>query len=593
MSDVLMAIGLGALSAASLPLGAVTARLWHPTDRILGVLTAFGAGALLAAVTVGIVAPVAEEGELVWLVGGAVAGGLAFELLNREVNEKGGFLRKASTAMGFAQQRQRSRTRRLLRRLEAVELFDGLPDRELELLLRAGTVVAHPAGHPVYRSGDPAGSLGIVVSGEVRVEGSDGTRQLITDAPVGYRSFLTGTAHRTAAVAVRDSDVLRIPRAAFVATLSRTPELRRRLQARLVEDDLIRYLREEHGLGDAEIERWNARVAIDGGHGRVRASLAGRAGADFVERADEIRRLPVFSGLPGDELTRISVHLIRKRHEAGHVFFRRGEVPDRLYILDEGEVRLVDEAGGRRSESLTAGDAFGSLSFLTGGLHTTTAIAATPVTVWVLRRRELPGLLEALPRFREAVHAFLEQSEVSFYLEQRQGFEPARAQAWLHAAVQSVDEAGPLPEVQQAAGHHAAPVAIWLGLMLDGIPESFVIGARTGGGLGVSLIAGLFLSNYPEALSSSVGMREQGTTWRRIATMWLSLVAAAAVGAGIGAVVFSESSEAVSAVLEGITAGAMLTVISETMLPEAYARSGHLSGPASLAGFLITLLFGA
>ena len=62
MSDVLPAVALGALSAASLPLGAATALLWQPADRVLGMLTAFGGGALLAAVTIGIVAPIAEEG---------------------------------------------------------------------------------------------------------------------------------------------------------------------------------------------------------------------------------------------------------------------------------------------------------------------------------------------------------------------------------------------------------------------------------------------------------------------------------------------------------------------------------------------------
>ena len=66
--------------------------------------------------------------------------------------------------------------------------------------------------------------------------------------------------------------------------------------------------------------------------------------------------------------------------------------------------------------------------------------------------------------------------------------------------------------VQAVKEHKGAPIAIWLGIFLDGIPESLVIGAYMihASHISLSLIAGLFLSNYPEALSSSVGMRQQG-----------------------------------------------------------------------------------
>ena len=67
---------------------------------------------------------------------------------------------------------------------------------------------------------------------------------------------------------------------------------------------------------------------------------------------------------------------------------------------------------------------------------------------------------------------------------------------------------GTLPAAVSSAVGHGAPIAIWLGLLLDGIPESLVIGA-TAGAIRVSFIAGIALSNYPEALASSVGMREQ------------------------------------------------------------------------------------
>jgi CRP-like cAMP-binding protein len=593
LSEVLLAVALGALSAASLPLGAVTARLWQPADRMLGVLTAFGAGALLAAVTIGIVAPVTESGHLTGLVVGAVIGGGAFAALNRAINARGGFLRKASTTLVYAQQRERRRRRRLLARLERVDLFDGLPDRELDLLAAGSRVTEYPSRHVIYRLGDPAETLNVIVHGDVALEDHAGVRALTRYEAFGFRSFLAGTPHGSSAIAASEpTEVLELARDRFVAALEHSPTLRQRLEGYLQRAEVLTYLRDEHELTAPDIADWLTRVRADRGHGTVRAREAPHPGREFVVQASEVRRVDVFAGLPEDELDPIGRCLLRKRHPQGHVFFAHGDAPDRLYVIECGTVSLAAAGGSHGTERLGARDAFGALSFFTGAPHDGTAVATTDVTVWVLRRNDLPDLLGRLPRFRAKVHAFLQREDVQRYLQEQQGVAAPQAQAWVRRAVRSIDAAQPAPEVRPAGSSHTAPVAIWLGLMLDGIPESFVIGAEATGAIGASLIAGLFLSNYPEALSSSVGMREQGTGWRRIFLLWSSLVVAAAVGAGVGALVFAGASPLLSAGVRGVAAGAMLTVISETMLPEAFARSGGTSGLSALAGFLVALLFG-
>ncbi|MFP4310463.1 MAG: cyclic nucleotide-binding domain-containing protein [Nitriliruptoraceae bacterium] len=595
MSELVLAVGLGALSAISLPLGALTARLWQPADRLLGVLTAFGAGALLAAVTIGIVAPTVREELTLPLVAGAVAGGLAFEALNRGINARGGFLRKASTTLVYAEQRAHRRRRRLLEQLERVEVFDGLPDRELDLLAGAGRVVEYPEHRLIYGRDDPAERLHVILRGSVILDHLDGERRLSEHAAFGFRSFLAGTPHRSTAVAASDpTDVLEIPRERFLEVLEETDRLRERLCRYLTSDAVLDYLRDEHGLSDTELADWVERVEADGGRGTVRAREAPHPGSDFVSRADELRRTTLFAGLETSELERIGDRLLRKHHVEGHVFFRPGDAPDRLYLIEEGQVSLATRAGPHAGESLSEGDAFGVLSFLTGAPHVATAIATTDVTVWVLRRADLSELLAELPGLKASVQRALEEEDVQRYLREQQGAAPLQAERWARRAVRSVALARPAPEVRVTAAEHGAPMAVWLGLMLDGIPESFVIGAEaTAAAGGASLIVGLFLSNYPEALSSSVGMREQGWGWRRILAMWTSLLVAAALGAGIGAIVFEGSSAAVAAGIRGVATGAMLTVIAETMLPEAFARSGSASGLATLAGFLITVLIGA
>jgi CRP-like cAMP-binding protein len=596
VSEIALAVGLGALSAVSLPLGAITARFWQPANRMLGILTAFGAGALLAAVTIGIVAPTLDAGQTGPLVAGAVVGGLVFEVLNRGINARGGFLRKASTTLVYAEQREQRRRRRLLEHLERIDLLDGLPDRELDLLAEAGRIVEYPQRRLIYGRGDPAETLRVIVRGRVLLDHpDDGDRELTEHAVFGFRSFLAGTPHRSSAVAAVDpTDVLEVPRARFLEVLEQADRLRDRLAEYLASQPVLDYLREEHGLTTSQLEDWVARVRADDGHGTVRAREAPHPGADFVERAGEIRRTPVFADLPTEELERIGDRLLRKEHEQGHSFFRPGDAPDRLYLIEDGQVSLVTKGGPHAGEQLSQGDAFGVLSFFTGAPHVATAVATTPATVWVLRRADLPELLANLPGLRAGVQRYLEQDDVRQYLREQQGVAPQQAELWAKRAMRSVAAARPAPEIRATAAEHAAPLAIWLGLMLDGIPESFVIGAEATAAVGgTSLIAGLFLSNYPEALSSSVGMREQGWAWRRILLLWTSLLVAAAVGAGIGAVVFEGASEAVSAGIRGVATGAMITVIAETMLPEAFARSGSASGLAALAGFLVTVLVGA
>ena len=103
----------------------------------------------------------------------------------------------------------------------------------------------------------------------------------------------------------------------------------------------------------------------------------------------------------------------------------------------------------------------------------------------------------------------------------------------------------------------------------------------------VSLIVGLFLSNFPEALSSSVGMRQNGMPFGRIMAMWIALTLITGIGAG--AIFFENAEPHLFALIEGLAAGAMLTMIAETMLPEAYFKGGSVVGMSTLMGFLVAI----
>jgi zinc transporter ZupT len=150
-------------------------------------------------------------------------------------------------------------------------------------------------------------------------------------------------------------------------------------------------------------------------------------------------------------------------------------------------------------------------------------------------------------------------------------------------------------DIKEAAEEHkGSGMAIWLGNLFDCVPGAIVIGASLTGenaSINIALIAGLFLANYPEALSSSVEMQKQGSSFKKALMMWTSLFVISGTFAFLGNIAFTGVTEAegIFSFLEGIAAGAMLTMIADTMLPEAYHKYSSITGISTLLGFLIAI----
>jgi len=136
--------------------------------------------------------------------------------------------------------------------------------------------------------------------------------------------------------------------------------------------------------------------------------------------------------------------------------------------------------------------------------------------------------------------------------------------------------------------------AIVLGSILDGIPESFVLGLTVlQGGVSVALLAGVLLSNLPEGMSSSAGLRKSGWPQRRVLLMWGAVIAVSAVSAAAGYVLLDPGSGLTGALVQAFAAGALLAMLADTLLPEAYEVEGVLTGPLVVAGFALSLALSA
>ena len=294
----------------------------------------------------------------------------------------------------------------------------------------------------------------------------------------------------------------------------------------------------------------------------------------------------------------------------GESLFNVGDESHELYIVRSGSLTLTHNDGSTRTAE--RGDLLGEVSFLARQAHSTTAVSEHgPAELLVLHKTQYETFSRAHPEFSATVRELATER----IQENRRHLDQAAVakQQWADLAIEALRSGG--AEVPSASElntmkeeHSNAGMAIWLGNLLDVIPESFVIGtvmlslvaAKTAAGvpltffdvMPLTLVGALFLSNFPEALSASVNMKQQGFSTTKIILLWATLTVICAVGAAFGAYVGESIPHAAMIVVEGIAAGAMLTMIGSAMLPEAaHLSSPNMAGFSTLVGFVAAVGF--
>lgn len=418
------ALLFGLISAVSLPLGAILAMKWTPKPKVLASMMAIGAGALLAALTIDLVAVSVDKGHFYPLASGMIIGGLCFVLLNKIVNSNGGFLRKTATIITHITQKQSKRQRKLYNRLSKVAFFHNLSPSKAQVL---------------------------------------------------------------------------IP------------------------------------------------------------------------------------------------YLHRYRYRQGKIMVHEGDPGDNIFIIESGEAIVMDDKTNSIINILKSDDTYGIVELMTGITHNYNVVVKNDMHVWIINKESFDRIIGLNPSLAAEVKTLA--TEKIHLLEKNQNLSAEDAALWYNTAMKHFDEkktAITQSDITEEISEHGnASMAIWMGIMLDGIPESIVIGSSLliHPSMSLSLLAGLFLSNFPEALSSSVGMKKQKMANKKILAMWLSIMIVTGLGAFAGNVFFLNAEPHVFSLVDGIAAGAMLTMIAETMLPEAFHIGGPVTGLSALAGFLATLLF--
>ena len=145
---------------------------------------------------------------------------------------------------------------------------------------------------------------------------------------------------------------------------------------------------------------------------------------------------------------------------------------------------------------------------------------------------------------------------------------------------------GQQPSEDEQSGSGAA---IAVGALLDGVPESVVLGLSLlgGQGVGVPVLVAIFISNLPEGLSSAAGMKQAGRSARYVFGVWVGIAVASGLAGLLGVLLLQGAPPEVVAAITAVAAGAILAMIADTMIPEAFERTHLATGLVTTLGFVV------
>ncbi|MFC1534853.1 cyclic nucleotide-binding domain-containing protein [Thermodesulfobacteriota bacterium] len=323
----------------------------------------------------------------------------------------------------------------------------------------------------------------------------------------------------------------------------------------------------------------------------------------MIKALSKIKLLQV---LPAEEVVQLIPHVKTVRFSADETVFRQGDPASELYFIVEGSVKVIRglETDTKLIAELGEGETFGEIALISDQPRTGTVRAISDIEVCTIHKIEFEQLIKQSPALRDASSKMVKERLHDIQVKDRTLI--GEAKVWEESAQSNLDRLS-IPvmerdlnqEIKEHTGGGAA-LAIWLGIALDGIPESLIIGmlvvnaTASGKAMSLAFIAGVFLANLPEAMSSAVTMKKQGSSFGKIFWMWMSLCVMTGIGALVGALIFPAHPEGALRYfisgIEGLAAGAMLTMIAETMLPEAFEQGGGtIVGLSTLIGFLAAL----
>ncbi len=248
--------------------------------------------------------------------------------------------------------------------------------------------------------------------------------------------------------------------------------------------------------------------------------------------------LDLMVNLPPDEIRRVVSDIENRHFVAGEVICHEEDPCDALFLIESGSVRIFEPDGSE--DILTQGEAFGEKALVTTMPPISRAVAEEDTVLWEIHKDDFNEVVAVSPGLKKNLKLMADTSKDNAGL---MSISPEKSRDWLEQASFNLESELGEPtekEVMHAASEQKrkgsnVALAIWLGIALDGIPESLIIGSTMDGStVSLALIGGLFLANFPESMSSAVVMKNQGSKAMPIIMMWVALMVMTAVGAALG-----------------------------------------------------------
>lgn len=134
--------------------------------------------------------------------------------------------------------------------------------------------------------------------------------------------------------------------------------------------------------------------------------------------------------------------------------------------------------------------------------------------------------------------------------------------------------------------------AIVLGALLDGVPESIALGVAlfSKSGIGVLMVGAIFLSNLPESLTSISDLKKEGLSKKQIYIIWLIVSVTVIITTILSFLFLKSLSLNTLGIILSFASGAILAMLADSMIPEAYEEGGYLIGILTILGFLTAFI---
>ena len=308
----------------------------------------------------------------------------------------------------------------------------------------------------------------------------------------------------------------------------------------------------------------------------------------------QLSNVELLRSLPPEDMESILDFVNPIEFQANEIIFHRDDSADALYLITDGQVDITadSESKDHLIASLGPGNSFGEMALLTGEMRSATAISVTQTKLLKIGKEHFDALIVASPTLKKSVEQLNSQRILSNVQKMNRQLDKEH---WQKIAVANIRRLSKMEEYNLMQKHAStgAPFALFLGALMDTIPESIIIGASfvSFATYQYTFLAAVFLSNLPEAMASSNAMIESGFSSKRIFILWGSLIIAGAIAAALGNIFLLGAQPTIITFVEALAGGGILAMVASVMMPEAYEDGGAEVGLATIAGFLAAFFF--